>query len=183
MQIYNSEKLIDSDEKLSIIIEEDRFIVKLEQGSSFGEMALIKNEQRNVNIKAEEKCQLVSIDKGEYRKIIKDIEEKKVMQQLKSFKVRYPFFREWQSNKCISLISGFRYEAYNNEDYAYKKNSIPNYIIYIIKSGVFEVTSDIIFSGMKNLLNLYMILLTLYLIGSMTLLNGKKIKFTKKQQK
>ena len=53
-------------------------------------------------------------------------------------------------------------------------------IIYIIKSGVFEVTSDIIFSGMKNLLNLYMILLTLYLIGSMTLLNGKKIKFTKK---
>ena len=93
-------------------------------------MALIKNEQRNVNIKAEEKCQLVSIDKGEYRKIIKDIEEKKVMRQLKSFKVRYPFFREWQSNKCISLISGFRYEAYNNEDYAYKKNSIPNYIYY-----------------------------------------------------
>ena len=53
-------------------------------------------------------------------------------------------------------------------------------IIYIIKSGVFEVTSDIIFSGMKNLLNIYMILLILYLIGSMTLLNGKKIKFTKK---
>jgi CRP-like cAMP-binding protein len=68
---YNSSKLPYSTKKIPVIVEEERFIVKLGPGNSFGEMALIKNEPRNANIIAEEKCELVSIDKIDYRKIMK----------------------------------------------------------------------------------------------------------------
>ena len=70
---YNSSKLPYSNKKLPVVIEEERFILKLGPGSSFGEMALIKNETRNANIVANEKCELVSIDKVDYKKIIKDL--------------------------------------------------------------------------------------------------------------
>ena len=142
---YNSSKLPYSNKKLPLVIEEERFIVKLGPGTSFGEMALIKNETRNANIVANEKCELLSIDRVDYRKIIKDLEEQRVNSQLKDFKLHYPFFQEWPANRCFRLVSSFATDNYIRGDYVYKQNSLSNYI-YIIKSGEFEVTSDINFS-------------------------------------
>ena len=142
---YNSSKLPYSNKKLPVVIEEERFILKLGPGSSFGEMALIKNETRNANIVANEKCELVSIDKVDYKKIIKDLEEQRVNLELKDFKFHYPFFQEWPANRCFRLLSSFATDNYSRGDYVYKQNNISNYI-YIIRSGVFEVTSDINFS-------------------------------------
>jgi len=89
---YNPEKLPYSSRKLPLVIEEERLVVKLGPGASFGEMALIKNEPRNADIIANEKCILGSVDKIDYRKIIKDMEEQKINLQLKSFKTDFPFF-------------------------------------------------------------------------------------------
>ena len=108
-------------------------------------MALIKNETRNANIVANENCELVSIDKVDYRKIIKDIEEQRINSKLKNFKLDYPYFQEWTGNRCYRLLSSFAIDYYSRGDYVYKQNSLSNFI-YFIKKGEFEVTSDINFS-------------------------------------
>ena len=142
---YNSSKLPYSNKKIPVVIEEERFILKLGPGTSFGEMALIKNETRNANIVANENCELVSIDKVDYRKIIKDIEEQRINSKLKNFKLDYPYFQEWPGNRCYRLLSSFAIDYYSRGDYVYKQNSLSNFI-YFIKKGEFEVTSDINFS-------------------------------------
>ena len=149
---YNSSKLPFSSKKLPIIVEEERFILKLGPGNSFGEMALIKNEPRNANIIALERCELVSIDKIDYRKIMKDIEEQRINSQIKSFKLDYPFFKDWPANRCIRLLSSFVTENYDKDEYVYKQNNLAN-SIYIIKKGEFEVTSDINFLVYENFIN------------------------------
>ena len=142
---YNPSKIPNSNKKMPVVIEEERFILKLGPGTSFGEMALIKNETRNANIIANEKCELVSIDKVDYRKIIKDLEEQRINFTLKNFKLDYPYFKEWPGNKCFRLLSSFTIDNYMRGDYVYKQNAISNFI-YFIKEGEFEVTSDINFS-------------------------------------
>ena len=142
---YNSSKIPYSNKKIPVVIEEERFILKLGPGTSFGEMALIKNETRNANIIANENCELVSIDKVDYRKIIKDIEEQRINSKLKNFKLDYPYFQEWPGNRCYRLLSSFAIDYYSRGDYVYKQNSLSNFI-YFIKKGEFEVTSDINFS-------------------------------------
>ena len=142
---YNSSKLPYSTKKIPIVIEEERFLLILGPGTSFGEMALIKNETRNANIVANEKCELLSLDKIDYRKIIKDLEEQRINSKLKSFKLDYPFFKEWPGNRCFRLLCSLDTDYYFRDDYIYKQNSIPNFI-YFIKKGEFEVTSDINFS-------------------------------------
>ena len=142
---YNTSKLPYSNKKIPVVIEEERFILKLGPGTSFGEMALIKNETRNANIVANENCELVSIDKVDYRKIIKDIEEQRINSKLKNFKLDYPYFQEWPGNRCYRLLSSFAIDYYSRGDYVYRQNSLSNFI-YFIKKGEFEVTSDINFS-------------------------------------
>ena len=142
---YNSSKLPYSIKKIPVVVEEERFILKLGPGASFGEMALIKNETRNANIVANEECQLVSIDKFDYRKIIKDLEEQKINNKLKIFKLNYPFFQDWPGNRCFRLLSSLASDYYTRGDYIYKQNSLSNFI-YFIKEGEFEVTSDINFT-------------------------------------
>ena len=98
---YNPEKLPYSIKKLPVVIEEERLISKLGPGASFGEMALIKHERRNADIIADETCILGSIDKNDYKKILKDIEEQKINTQLKSFKMDFPFFSELPPVKML----------------------------------------------------------------------------------
>ena len=149
---YNSSKLPYSAKKIPVIIEEERFILKLGPGDSFGEMALIKNEPRNANIIANESCELVSIDKVDYRKIIKDLEEQRINNQLRIFKMDYPFFKDWPANRCFRLLSSFDTDNYGKDEYVYKQNNLANYI-YLIKKGEFEVTSDINFSTYEQFID------------------------------
>ncbi len=142
---YNVEKLPYSSKKLPLVIEEERLIATLEKGASFGEMALIKNEPRNADIVANEKCILGSVDKIDYKKILKDMEEQKINSQLKSFKTDFPFFKDWPASRCFRLLSALTSENFMREEYVYKQNSLPT-DIYIIKKGEFEVTCDINFS-------------------------------------
>ena len=104
---YDPEKLPFSSKKLPFVIEEERFVVKLGPGASFGEMALIKNEPRNADIIANEKSILGSVDKIDYRKIIKDMEEQKINLQLKSFKSDFPFFNNWPASRCFRIFKCF----------------------------------------------------------------------------
>ena len=73
---YNPDKLPYSSKKISVVIEEQRYLNHLRAGDTFGEMALIKNETRNADVVVDdEECILGSVDKLDYKKIIKDIED------------------------------------------------------------------------------------------------------------
>ena len=125
---------------LNVVLEEERLLAEGKEGISFGEMALIKNEPRNATIIALEHCSMISIEKHDYNKIIKDVEEQKIIKELSGFRDKYPIFKLWPSGKCFPLISGLISQELVKDEYVYKQNEFPDYI-YIIKEGVFEISS------------------------------------------
>ena len=137
---FDYTKITQTNNTINIMAEEERELGQGTPGCSFGEMALIKNETRNASIIALEKCYMISIEKFDYTKIVKDIEEQRINKELASFKQNYPIFRFWHPSKCFKLLSGFITEEYDKEDYVFKQNDKPN-AIYLIKDGTFEVTS------------------------------------------
>ena len=125
---------------LTIVLEEERELAVEKSGFSFGEMALIKNEPRNASIVALERCILISIEKGDYTKIVKDIEEQRLIRELASFKEKYPIIKFWPSSKCFPLMSGLITQEVVRDQYVYKQNEFPT-DIYLIKEGIYEVTT------------------------------------------
>ena len=134
---------------ITVVLEEERELAQGKAGISFGEMALIKNEPRNATIIALEKCSLISIEKADYTKIVKDIEEQRLMKELIVFKERFPIFKYWPSSKCFPLLSGLITQEFSRDEYVYKQNDYPNEI-YIIQEGVFEVSSYFNFDTYEN---------------------------------
>ena len=137
---FNPEKIPNFTSGLTIVLEEERELAIGKVGDSFGEMALIKNEPRNASILALEKCVMISIEKGDYTKIVKDIEEQRLIKELASFKEKYPIFKFWPSSKCFPLLSGLITQEFVTDEYVYKQNEFPT-DIYFIKEGIFEVTT------------------------------------------
>ena len=121
-----------------VYIEEYEKIGEFEKGFSFGEMALIKKTKRNATIIAVNDCILVSINKKDYNNIIKELELKRIEIDLKSFKVKYPFFLYWNFNHLIKLLNLFKKEILYNTEYLYKQNEESDFI-YIIENGNFDL--------------------------------------------
>ena len=124
----------------TFIIEEEREINFLNQGETFGEISLIKNEPINSSVITLEKCDMISIEKTDYSKI-KDIEEQRINNKLVEFRKEFPIFKYWPNSKCYTLINSLIIEHYNKGDYIYKQNDIPN-SIYFIKEGILEVYTN-----------------------------------------
>ena len=141
---FNPNRVPKYTASLTIVIEEERELAKGVAGSSFGEMALIKNEPRNASIVALEKCILISIEKVDYTRIMKDFEEQRVVRELIAFKENYPIFKFWPSSKCFPLLSGLITQEYSRDEYVYKQNEYP-LNIYIIKEGIFEISTNFTF--------------------------------------
>ena len=142
---FDYTKIPQTNFEINIMAEEERELGKADPGIFFGEMALIKNEPRNASIIALEECSMISIDKIDYIKIVKDFEEQRLNKELTSFKQNYPIFRYWPPSKCFRLLSGFIKEEYDKDDYVYRQNDEP-LGIYLIKEGIFEVYSKFNFN-------------------------------------
>ena len=127
--------------KKPFIIEDERKLCELTVGASFGEMALIRREPRNATVKSIDDCTLLVVEKSEYLKNIKEMEEKDINDGLKLFRVNYPLFQSWNSSKCSTFLSGLINETVYKNDYVYKQNSFPDGV-YLIKEGIFEITID-----------------------------------------
>ena len=79
--------------KNDFIVEEEEKVAEYGDGYSFGELALLKKLTRNATIRATSPCICLSIDKQDYNKVIREIEEKKLTKQIEIFKRFYPFFK------------------------------------------------------------------------------------------
>lgn len=137
---YNYSEIKPSRIKQNYILEEEKKLAEFTDGFSFGEMALIKREPRNASIYAEEDSILVSLEKSDYNKVIKEIEEKRLLDQATEFKSKYPLFNYWGINQLFRLFNYFEKETISYGEYLYKQNQASDYI-YFIENGLFEVTS------------------------------------------
>ena len=99
---------------------------------------VIKKNKRNATIIAKEDCKLVSINKNDYNKIIKELELKRLEKDLKIFKGNYPSFSHWNLNNLMRLFHLFSKEQLYSFDYLFKQNEESDYI-YFIEKGNFEI--------------------------------------------
>ena len=149
---FDYTKIPQTTSKINIMLEEERELGQAKAGASFGEMALIKNQPRNASIIALERCGMIYIEKNDYTKIVKDIEEQRINRELATFKQFYPIFRYWPPSKCFRLLSGFITQEYDKDEYVYKQNDVPTGI-YIIKEGIFEVYTKFNFNWYEEFIN------------------------------
>ena len=132
---YDYEQILPGKE-INFIIEEEKEIKVLKDGSIFGENFLINDEKNNETVITCEECDIACMDRGDYAKL-QAIEEKKINSTLDKFKIDFPIFKFWNNKNCMNLIKGLSMEKYEKGDLIYKQNDKPEYI-YLIKEGILE---------------------------------------------
>lgn len=137
---------------MNVFTEEEEKLCEFGDGFAFGEIALLKQTKRNATIKAQTVSKLVSIEKSDYNKIIKELEEKRLEKELNSFKLNYPLFENWTLNHLIRLFNCFSQETLLSGQYLYKQNEDSDYI-YIVESGKFELFSLLSFGWINDFYN------------------------------
>ena len=130
---------------LRCFVEEEEHLGEFSEGFAFGELALLKGTKRNATVKAKEKSELVSINKKDYIKIIKDLEQTRLETDIHDFKQHYPLFRRWTFNQLIRMFNCFVNETVYHNSYLYKQNEHSEYIYFVTK-GKFEVYSLVSFA-------------------------------------
>ena len=126
--------------RLEVFVEEDEKLGEFDDGFAFGEIALIKKTTRNATIKSKNYCKLATINKSDYNKVMRELEEKRLEKGLKQFKNDYPLFEYWSLNHLIKLMNCFSNLYIYPGEYLFKQNEISD-AIYIVKSGKFEIYS------------------------------------------
>ena len=126
--------------RLEVFVEEDEKLGEFDDGFAFGEIALIKKTTRNATIKSKNYCKLATINKSDYNKVMRELEEKRLEKVLKQFKIDYPLFEYWSLNHLIKLMNCFSNLYIYPGEYLFKQNEISD-AIYIVKSGKFEIYS------------------------------------------
>ena len=143
---------ISHGKKKIFILEEDKKLAEFGGGFAFGEMALIKREPRNATIIALDNCKLVSIDKIDYNKIIREIEEKRLGHVIREFKNDFPLFEYWGGYQCLRMFNFLEKESLSFGDYLYKQNDSSD-AIYFVKSGKFEMSTSVSFAWYEEFIN------------------------------
>lgn len=135
--------------KLKFYIEENDKLGEFGCNFAFGEIALIKRTKRNATIIALQPSKLISIDKYDYNKIIRELEEKRLEKVLEEFKRNYPLFQYWTLNHLIRLLNCFSHLTITQGEYLYRQNDTSDHI-YIIRSGTFEMYSLLSFGWLND---------------------------------
>ena len=131
---------VKNNTKIQVFVEEEESLATFEDGFSFGEIALLKKTKRNATIKTNILSKLVSINKSDYNKIIRELEEKRLEKELKQFKIDFSFFKFWTLNHLIKLFNNLTNQTLIKGDYLFHQNEDYEYI-FIIEKGKFEIFS------------------------------------------
>ena len=140
---------INNDEEFNIFLENFEKIFEAKEGFSFGESALLHKQKRNATIRAEKLCKLIYIDKYDYNRVLKEIEKKRIDEDIKKFVKKFNFFSLWgyiNLTKLYSLMTDI--QLFKNE-FLYKQNQDSDYIYFCI-DGTYEIYSLISFGWKKE---------------------------------
>ena len=139
--------------------KEEFYIEKLEklgkygEGFSFGEMALIKNCERNATIKSvgasNESTILLSIDKESYNQAIKEYQEKKIVKEIETFLNTYPFISNFNKDKILKIFNCMNRKILEKDEYLFRQNDKDDNLYFII-NGNFSLSVDICYSWLND---------------------------------
>ena len=149
-KVYNGFENLDIEETFYNEIEEKMG----EYGTDFyfGDIALIKNTQRNATVKAKKDCFLLTININDYNKAILEFQKKQFSNEIENFLNSYSFFHNFENDKIVKLFNFFNKIELFNGDYLYKQNMDSN-SIYIIYSGSFIAYSFVSFPWINDYIN------------------------------
>ena len=135
--------------KLKITLEEDFKIGDFESNFTFGEISIIKKEPIDQTIIALKKTIILTIDKIDYNRLLRDIEENRISEKVNKFKKKFPFFSFWPRYRCLKLFNSFQKKILLKNEYLFRQNSKPDGI-FLIKKGKFEISTFINFSWLES---------------------------------
>ena len=162
--------------KAKFYIEKLEKLGKYGEGFSFGEMALIKNCQRNATIKTigeeYENIILLSIDKESYNQAIKEYQEKKIAKEVDTFLNNYHFISNFNKDKILRLFNFMKEIKLEKDDYLFHQNDKDDNLYFII-NGKFEVSIEICFPWLNEYIN-YILSMEDNIIAYLSLKKPKK---------
>jgi CRP-like cAMP-binding protein len=109
-----------------------------DEGTSFGELALITEQTRSAAIQCLRDCWVAKLSRGDFMRILKEYEENKIggiVKFLKSIEI----FRGWTRVSLQKVTYFFETRRYKLNQVVYRYDD-PAEHIYIIKSGEFKFT-------------------------------------------
>ena len=141
--------------EVSIIVPDPRRFVTvaiLEDGQSFGELALLKESPRNATITCITECHMAVLTKLDYLRVLGKIHEKKISSFV-DFLKEIPVFRSWSKRNVETLYHFFKPKLYNRHNSVFTIGQDPTHV-YIVKSGEFEISKKVKIPDKKMKLNL-----------------------------
>jgi CRP-like cAMP-binding protein len=107
-------------------------------GGSFGERALIRNEDRAASIVCKNPCTFATLSRNDFSHVL-GIHKKKIMREQISFFKEFRIFSKLRNNTVerISYYMEERKFIRNQNIYTENKSGVDG--VYFIKSGEFEV--------------------------------------------
>ena len=142
---YTNFSYIQTKKKRAFYLEDIKKINNFSDGFSYGETSLLNKEHRKNTIIAESLCYLISIDKLDYQKIIKDLEDMELKKSTDNFKNNYQFFYYFSKYRILKIFDIMKNYTINKKDYLFKQFNLPFDGVYFIEEGSFEMTVNLNF--------------------------------------
>ena len=137
--------------KFIFTIEELEEVGQFSNGYVFGEMNLMRKKKKDLVVKTMTKTEVISVNKFDFNRILRTIEEKRLELLSDKFRKRFNMFKFWSMEQLITLFNYCSYAVFHKDDYIYKQNEQSQYI-YFIEKGKFEQYCNTSYSWYKNYL-------------------------------
>ena len=134
---------INKQEEKEFYIEDSQKVCEISEGNSFGEIALLYNLSRNFNIIAETDVYLLTMNKSDYMKVMRNLIENEILYKEFAKLRKYSYiFNSW-SNFSLGQIMDYyipvklikKEVLYNQKDFSDS--------FYIIKKGSFDIYCEL----------------------------------------
>ena len=87
-------------------------VITLVEGQSFGELALLNNAPRAATVQCVTDCLFAVINKNEYDKVLKKIDNKEISMKIDFFKDHLPFLNHWTITRVKEFIYSFHVRTF-----------------------------------------------------------------------
>ena len=116
-------------------------LMKLSNGQSFGELALITSKPRSANVMCLRDCHFAIMNKHDFERVLQKIELK--AQILKyEFLTQIPFLKKWSKKQMQNFQYYLTTKEYPRGTVVFKEGDLIEYVA-IVKSGEFIVTKRV----------------------------------------
>ena len=127
-------KIIDKFNEIETMTE----VSSLQDGDSFGELALLSEKPRATTVEAKEVSVLAVLSKQDFKKILSQEAEKKMKEKV-NFLVGLPIFKGCTKQLIQKLSYYFQELKFNKGQFVYKENFVADKL-YFIYSGEFKIS-------------------------------------------